>query len=475
MKKIRLFLFLALMATGSLSFAQQNWYVSPTGNNANDGSAGNPWATIKGAVGKAEVTDNDIINVAAGTYTEVNITIGKNLTILGAGAGNTIVQAQETAPTGNAPVNNKRVFTLSSPANVIIKNLTIQHGNIAGGGGGGVRINGGCALEIDNCNILNCFTDAAGGGISCNGNLTISNSAICNNSSAGNGGGINISGSNQIANVSISNCLIYQNTSAGGNDKNSNGGGGAMFAIGGTNSCNITINNNTVAYNTGTHANNNNAGIRVENKAKIISLTNNLFFNSPNNESASGIDVAATATLLPEANALLNNIYSFAWAAPMNSTTIPSTTSDPKPTEAQIKFGTFTQAEDGLWSLPLLAGSIAIDAADANTATSTDMHGTNRGSTPDIGAFEYRSSTNIATQVLAAKVYPSPSTGTFKLHLSDARNGVLEIYSLTGQKVYQLPIVEETTTVELPVSLKGMVILRVVSNGATFTQKHLIN
>ncbi|MCA9929290.1 MAG: hypothetical protein KC419_12450 [Anaerolineales bacterium] len=71
--------------------AVTTWYVnSSTGSDANNClSAGTACATIKTAVSKA--ADDDIINIATGTYLEHDIEIGKRLTLVGAGADNTTI------------------------------------------------------------------------------------------------------------------------------------------------------------------------------------------------------------------------------------------------------------------------------------------------------------------------------------------------------------------------------------------------
>ena len=69
-----------IMCIPALMFAQTTVYVSTTGDNGNDGSAGNPWRTIQFAI--EEVANGDIIEVATGTYTET-LFISKPLTING--------------------------------------------------------------------------------------------------------------------------------------------------------------------------------------------------------------------------------------------------------------------------------------------------------------------------------------------------------------------------------------------------------
>jgi hypothetical protein len=137
------------------------------------------------------------ISVGAGTYTtsaELNIT--KDITISGAGAASTIVQAA-----ASAGIADHRLFK-DSGVTVTLQNMTIRYGVEASGGG---INNASGTLTLNNVIISdNQVKDTTGnglngGGISTNGgSVTINNSAIINNSvttsdvltSRGNGGGI---------------------------------------------------------------------------------------------------------------------------------------------------------------------------------------------------------------------------------------------------------------------------------------------
>ena len=70
----------ALCCAARLSAA--DWYVAPSGNNANAGNLANPFLTIAHAVTTASNGDN--IYVEPGTYNE-NVTVNKSLTLLSTG------------------------------------------------------------------------------------------------------------------------------------------------------------------------------------------------------------------------------------------------------------------------------------------------------------------------------------------------------------------------------------------------------
>jgi hypothetical protein len=209
---------------------------------------------MRAAIQEANTTDGvDTINVSAGTYTLIIPGAGENaaaagdlditddLTIVGAGAANTIIQActvdQKTAscPAGQG-IADDRVFHVDPVPTGIIVNIsdvtiqnggpdqfslhspngagillgvhvfdspgvgtltltdTIVRGNYAAGVGGGILNNRG-TLHVINSTIDGNLANAEGGGIANNGSLNVSNSTISNNTNfganpGGSGGGI---------------------------------------------------------------------------------------------------------------------------------------------------------------------------------------------------------------------------------------------------------------------------------------------
>lgn len=74
------------------------------------------------AAAVAAANPNDTIVVAPGTYNEFDITLGKSLTIQGAGPGTTIVDAQH---------NDARIFWVSGAGTTVaISGIGIQNGRI---------------------------------------------------------------------------------------------------------------------------------------------------------------------------------------------------------------------------------------------------------------------------------------------------------------------------------------------------------
>ncbi len=176
---------------------------------------------------------NTTIQLGAGTYilnipamgadgTTGNLLVtDPNLTIVGAGPGQTIIEAD--FPTGQLD----RLFHVSGGANLTLDGLTIEDGNAANsyvdpGEGGGILQDAGTTLDIVDCTITdNTATgtpdgaealNGAGGGILANGTLTISDSTISDNSAIGSGGGISV----QDATILLQNSTVSSNTVSGG-------------------------------------------------------------------------------------------------------------------------------------------------------------------------------------------------------------------------------------------------------------------
>jgi len=111
-------------------------------------------------------------------------TIGTNITIIGNGAANTIIQASTcnpvTLPGGCTPATHK-VFEVSSSGSLTLDGVTVRHGSDYSGGG---ILNKGGMLTVNNSVLYANFGEVGGGAILINQNSTtsISNSTISGNS-----------------------------------------------------------------------------------------------------------------------------------------------------------------------------------------------------------------------------------------------------------------------------------------------------
>ncbi len=72
------------------------------------------------------------------------------------------------------------------------------------------------------------------------------------------------------------------------------------------------------------------------------------------------------------------------------------------------------------------------------------------------------------------KIFPSLSQGIFTVEGDINRGAVLEVYTLSGSKVYSENLSGQRTTVTLPDNLKGIYLLKVTNKGLISIQRHLI-
>jgi parallel beta-helix repeat protein len=222
MKTQKLFL-LALTMLLSVSIANAAVrYVKPEAT-----GSGVSWEDAAGTILPTSLQDNDIIFLAAGTYTLTsNLAVNKsNVKIYGACAGTE--NEDEILAAIPDTTNYKTIIkyigeagttgrVITANAGFLIQGCRITGGNLSGSNhGGGISLTTG---TIKYCTIDGNTTAGNGGGIYCNGdnaNVTIENCIIANNT-ANNGGGIHNSSTN--ATVLVKNCNISNNvaTSAGG-------------------------------------------------------------------------------------------------------------------------------------------------------------------------------------------------------------------------------------------------------------------
>lgn len=108
-------------------------YVSPTGSDiTGDGTQSNPYFTVHKAY--AAAADGDVIYVAAGTYTASPAVVGgtyiavdKSVTIMGAGAGNTILQLGIT-PVSATDTEHGRYFEMTTGGKTLtLEDITLRN------------------------------------------------------------------------------------------------------------------------------------------------------------------------------------------------------------------------------------------------------------------------------------------------------------------------------------------------------------
>jgi hypothetical protein len=191
-----------------------------------------------------------VIQLGAGTYqltltptasdgSNGNLLVASpdNLTIVGAGAGQTIIQAAFSAG------QTDRLLHVANGASLTLSGLTLEDGNSADslvdpGEGGGILADAGSTLDIENCALtdntapgttqsgLTLPVAGFGGAILSYGSLTISDSTIANNSAVATGGGVTVHGGP----FTLQNSTFESNTVNKGYESTNSGG---IVAFGG--------------------------------------------------------------------------------------------------------------------------------------------------------------------------------------------------------------------------------------------------
>ncbi len=233
--------------------------VAPGGTDGGNNCLSSPCRTIGYAVGQA--ASGDTIAVAAGTYTEHDIAITKSLTVSGAGAATTILDAAQAG----------RGLTIGAAA-VTISGLTIENGSAPLQNGGGIY-NGG-QLTLINAVVQNNFVkelydpnslprqeaNGFGGGIYSAGSttLTLTGTTVSGNQAGdstdgGSGGGIYnkgtliIQGGSAISGNTAT-CIPGRSGCHDGGPDGGIGSGGGIFNVG--NAATVTVSNSAVSGNT---------------------------------------------------------------------------------------------------------------------------------------------------------------------------------------------------------------------------------
>lgn len=186
-------------------------YVSTKGSDENgNGSEKNPYATLSKAISVNENgTGGDIIYVANGTYNLNEITISKDMTIIG--DTNVTIDLQGT----------NRAFYLGSGSKVKLENLTFINGYNSASSG--VIYVGRSSLTVNNCKFINCKSDWKGGAIAAldtSGSVLITNSSFINCTAKNQGGALDL----ETGTFNITHSVFINNTVT-----SSSGYGGAVY------------------------------------------------------------------------------------------------------------------------------------------------------------------------------------------------------------------------------------------------------
>jgi|GEM_PF-3623826 len=376
------------------------------------GSTGD-FTTLAAAFSSAQ--NWDILNLAAETFTESGLSINKPLTIIGAGATQTIIQAAATPGTATSRVLEVNGTTFPTRSVVEIRGVTIRHGHTEGSGwlegiGGGVQVNS-SEFRMYDCEVVNNYARYSGGGIWINNYslpVLIQNTTIADNQAIVEmGGGILLtSGVGVLNNVTIkgntapagagagvntqvtfNHCTITENIGTG---TYAIQGGSGIFAGG-----NVTLQNTLVSGNV-----DQNAG-----PSQLMTWTNTSFQSLGHNfiEHIGNIDFSSNTT---------GDIY-----YDPAGTTSPNAGAMESNVAIDPMLGTFDFHGAQTRTYALLAGSPAIDAA-TNAGVYTDQRHLYRTGAADIGAFEFN-----GTPTLCLDIHAMAQDAT--LHLDNAGHATL--------------------------------------------------
>ena len=172
----------------------------------------------------------DTINIPIGTYTltiGTQLTIDKDLTLNGAGSGDTVIQAATSSADATS-----RVLSITG-GTVSISGVTVQNGNTSDNGGG---ISNSGTLTLNNSTVSDNTATDGGGGIYnwISGTLTLADSTISGNSAEFHlGGGI----FNFLGNALLVNSIVTENWASAS---------GGIYSEAGS----VTLTNSTISSNT---------------------------------------------------------------------------------------------------------------------------------------------------------------------------------------------------------------------------------
>ena len=149
----------------------------------------------------------DAISIAANVYI-TSVTLNKAVSLIGAGAGSTILQA--------LPGQRVMAVTAAMNSSTQIAGLTLQGGNAGAANGGGLYLSAGAQPLIQNISVNANFAQS-GGGIYAASPITLANVSVSSNAATnGSGGGVYVAGNSVVMNSVIQNKTVVTNRHGGG-------------------------------------------------------------------------------------------------------------------------------------------------------------------------------------------------------------------------------------------------------------------
>ncbi len=316
-------------------------------SNLDNTIAGNGYCTLREAINNANANSDttagdcaaglagsgDIIVFSGLLVTPATITLGTTLPTISDTTGLTINGADNFTVSGNDSV---RVFLVGGSAVLTLDSLTISHGKVTSGVGGGA-FNAGGTLTITNCFFSgNSSVGSFGGGVYSVGTLTVTDSIFSNNSATfvssvgGRGGGVYIASGgtatitrtifsgnsadirggglyNYLGTTTITDSTFSSNSMSSPGD-----GGGGIYNDQGT----LTITHSTLSGNTANSSGSNGGGIF--NSLGMLTITRSTFSNNSVTTGVGG-GIASNGTLTI-ANSTFSSNYADFGGGVYNST-----------------------------------------------------------------------------------------------------------------------------------------------------------
>jgi len=386
--------------------------------------------------------DDSTVNVPAGTYNmsptdEISIYGDGTFTLTGAGARSTIIDG------GGAPIVPGEVTTTDSlfyiaafckcpgPAHATISGITVQNANPDEDGGAFYVENAGPAnmasLHLFDSTVTNNQSADDGGGIYNEGTLNVERVTFSNNLAEADGSAIATKSINEIdsasrgtPNLNFATTTIVNSTFTGNisdSDTGCEGGGAIEQQAGNTTIVNSTIVGNTSFDGTCEHVQPTGGGIDIESgPASIVNsiVTGNTA--SPGQEQLAaqprqvrgegpaGPTLASNCSVDPSVQSNPGSLTSNGHNIE-SATDCGFTAAGDQQNVADPKVGALGNNGGQMDTMALLAGSPAIDHADAANCPATDEIGTTRPQGPacDVGAFEVPVAPAVVPPVTPAK------------------------------------------------------------------------
>jgi len=332
------------------------WYVSPTGDDANDcQTSTTPCATIDGAISKASA--GDTIYVATGTYTGTGdrvVSLSKSVELSG-GWDETFSSQVGTSTVDGEGLH--RGMIVSTGVTAVLRQFTIRNGFLACCGPRGAGIFNSGNLTLLNTTVDQNVSSYGGAGIYNLGNLVLDQATVSRNE----GGGLfNAGGAT----------LLVQNSTLSGNTLGTNGIGGGLA----NNGADAVLNNTTVTGNSAVY------GGGVGNLYKTVTLKNTIVAGN----AATDMGADCSGAITSAGYNLMGTTAGCSFAAGTGDQTGVDLSLGP----LQANGGMTATHALGIFSPAIDSGNPATPGSGGDSCEASDQRGLPRVGRCDIGSFE---------------------------------------------------------------------------------------